>query len=89
MNLTILSSVSGIISALQTGQAIYYTVAATMDSVQSQGTLKGNDKKIWVLEYIKNFVKAMEDNWEVWEKLIIDFIDVAKSLYNIAKKVIN
>lgn len=86
MNHTILSSVSGVISALQTGQAIYYTVASVMDSVQAQGTLKGNDKKVWVLSYIENFVIAVGEKWEVWVNLIIDFIDVAKNLYNIAKK---
>ena len=57
-----------------------------MDSVQAQGTLKGNDKKVWVLSYIENFVIAMGEKWEVWVNLIIDFIEVAKNLYNIAKK---
>lgn len=84
--ISILSVVSGTISLFQTGQHIYYTVAATMDAIQSQGTLKGDDKKTWVLAYIKSFVIALGENWDEWLTLIINFIDNAKNLFNIAKK---
>lgn len=87
--ISILSVVSGTISLFQSGQHIYYTVANTMDAIQSQGTLKGEDKKTWVLAYIRSFIIALGENWDTWLKLIVDFIDNAKNLFNIAKKLLN
>ncbi len=56
-----------------------------MDAVEAQGALKGEDKKLWVLSFIKSFVDGSGLDWQDWVILISNFIDKIKEMYNIIK----
>lgn len=75
----------GIIQAIEAGQMIYTIVANAMDSIESQATTHGADKKIWVLAYAKNVVLALGENWDELVKEISIFIDTVKAAYNVVK----
>ena len=59
-----------------------------MDAIEAKGSLKGKDKKEWVLAFIKNFVYELGENWEKYFTLISEFIDKIKKMYNTIKDLI-
>lgn len=75
----------GIIQAIEAGRMIYTIVANAMDSIESQGTTHGADKKTWVLAYAKNVVLALGENWDTLVEEISIFIDTVKAAYNVVK----
>lgn len=78
---TISQALSGTISLVTVGRAIYEEVTNFMDVVQAEGG-NGANKKAWVLAAAKHFIVESGKNWNLWEKYISDFIDAAKSVYN-------
>lgn len=52
-----------------------------MDAAEKERE-SGADKKAWVLAFVKSFITDLGQNWERWAKIIITFIDFAKSLFN-------
>ncbi|HQY22713.1 MAG TPA: hypothetical protein PK389_03010 [Gammaproteobacteria bacterium] len=63
------------------GREIYQTAVNAMDAAEKERE-SGADKKAWVLAFVKSFVNDIGDNWERWAKVIITFIDFAKSVFN-------
>ena len=56
-NITQIATVaSGIIELIETGKEVYQATVTAMDAIEVKGSLKGEDKKAWVLAFIKNFV---------------------------------
>ena len=88
MNTThIAQTAIGIIQLINDGKHLYTIAANAMDAVEAMqdGSLKGNDKKAWVLAYVKNIVMSLAENWDYWEQLISTFIDKLKTAYNAVK----
>lgn len=79
MSITQTSSV--LIQSVQTGREIFDTVLKAMDAAE-QEKQSGADKKAWVLAFIESFIKDIGENWLKWAKVIVSFIDLAKSFYN-------
>ena len=79
---------SGIIQLIEVGRNIYQATVDTMDAIEAKGSLKGKDKKEWVLAFIKNFVYELGENWEKYFILISEFIDNMKAAYNNIKYLI-
>ena len=52
-----------------------------MDAAE-QEKQSGQDKKAWVIAFIKSFLYEIGENWEKWIKTILSFIDFAKAFYN-------
>ena len=64
-NITQIATVaSGIIELIETGKEVYQATVTAMDAIEVKGSLKGEDKKAWVLAFIKNFVYELGENWE-------------------------
>ena len=59
-----------------------------MDAIEAKGSLKGEDKKEWVLAFIKNFVYELGENWEKYFLLVSEFIDKIKAVYNSVRDLI-
>ena len=88
-NVTQIATVaSGIIQLVGTGREIYQATVDAMDAIEAKGSLKGKDKKEWVLAFIKNFVYELGENWEKYFILISEFIDNMKAAYNNIKYLI-
>ena len=88
MNTTQIATVAtGVISLIQTGQEIYRAAVDAMDSIEKQATLAGKDKKVWVLDYIKNEILKGE-GWDEWATILSNFIDKIKTMYNTVKDLI-
>ena len=71
-NVTQIATVaSGVIQLIEVGRDIYKATVDAMDAIEAKGSLKGEDKKEWVLAFIKNFVYELGENWEKYflEKL--------------------
>lgn len=79
--LTIASAVSEFVEAAKVGREIYETAANAMDAAEKERD-SGADKKAWVLAFLKSFITDLGQNWERWAKVIITFIDFAKSVFN-------
>ena len=73
---------SGIIQLIEVGRNIYQATVDAMDAIEAKGSLKGEDKKEWVLAFIKNFVYELGENWEKYFLLVSEFIDKIKAVYN-------
>ena len=69
------------VNAFEVGREIYQTTVNAMDAAEKEKQ-SGADKKIWVLAFVKSFVADLGENWERWAKVIISFIDFAKSVFN-------
>ena len=80
-NLTITATLSQIVNAVDVGREIYQTAVNAMDAAEREKE-SGADKKAWVLAFIESFVNDIGENWERWAKVIITFIDFAKSVFN-------
>lgn len=52
-----------------------------MDAAQQEED-SGEDKKAWVIAFIKSFLFDLGENWDNWVKAILSFIDFAKAFYN-------
>ena len=78
---TISSAVSSFVEAVDVGREIYQTTANAMDAAEKERD-SGADKKAWVLAFVKSFITDLGQNWERWAKVIITFIDFAKSVFN-------
>lgn len=69
------------VNAFEVGREIYQTTVNAMDAAEKEKQ-SGADKKLWVLAFVKSFVTDLGQNWERWAKVIISFIDFAKSFFN-------
>lgn len=89
-NVTNIATVaSGVIQLIQVGREIYEATVNAMDAIEAQGTLRGSEKKEWVLSFIKNFVLNLGQNWDKYVELISNFIDNIKTIYNKVKYLID
>ena len=79
--LSIAGAVSNIVDAVDVGREIYETTVNAMDAAEKERD-SGADKKAWVLAFVKSFVADLGQNWDRWAKVIITFIDFAKSVFN-------
>ena len=79
--LSIAGAVSNIVDAVDVGREIYETTVNAMDTAEKERD-SGADKKAWVLAFVKSFVADLGQKWERWAKVIITFIDFAKSVFN-------
>ena len=79
--LTITGALSNFVDAVDVGREIYQTATNAMDAVEKERE-SGADKKAWVLAFVKSFITDLGQNWERWAKVIITFIDFAKSVFN-------
>ena len=85
-NVTQIATVAtGVIQLIEVGKDIYEATTKAMDAVEAKGTLKGKDKKLWVLSFIESFVNESGLDWEDWVDLISSFIDKIKEMYNAIK----
>ena len=78
---TIAQTANVLIQGIEVGQEIYQTVLNAMDAAE-QEKQSGQDKKAWVVAFIKSFLFEIGENWEKWIKTIVAFIDFAKAFYN-------
>ena len=79
--LTITDALHNVVDAVDVGREIYQTTVNAMDAAEKERD-SGADKKAWVLAFVKSFITDLGQNWERWAKLIITFIDFAKSVFN-------
>ena len=82
--MSITNTAGVLIQGVQTGHEIFDTVLNAMDAAEKEKQ-SGADKKAWVLAFIESFIKDIGENWLKWAKVIISFIDLAKSFYNQCK----
>ena len=88
-NVTQIATVaSGVIQLKEVGRDIYKATVDAMDAIEAKGSLKGEDKKEWVLAFIKNFVYELGENWEKYFLLVSEFIDKIKAVYNSVRDLI-
>ena len=78
---TIAQTANVLIQGIEIGQEIYQTVLNAMDAAE-QEKQSGQDKKAWVVAFIKSFLSDLGENWEKWIKTILSFIDFTKAFYN-------
>lgn len=78
---TIANTANVLIQSIEVGKEIYETVLNAMDAAQQEKD-SGEDKKAWVIAFIKNFLFDLGENWDKWVQAIISFIDFAKAFYN-------
>lgn len=78
---TIAQTANVLIQSVELGQEIYQTVLNAMDAAE-QEKQSGQDKKAWVVAFIKSFLYEIGENWEKWVKVILAFIDFSKAFYN-------
>lgn len=78
---TISQTANVLIQGIEVGQEIYQTVLNAMDAAE-QEKQSGQDKKAWVIAFIKSFLFDLGENWGKWVKAILSFIDFAKAFYN-------
>lgn len=78
---TIAQTANVLIQGVELGQEIYQTVLNAMDAAE-QEKQSGQDKKAWVIAFIKSFLYEIGEKWEKWIKTILSFIDFAKAFYN-------
>lgn len=79
--LTITGALSNFVDTVDVGREIYQTATNAMDAAEKERE-SGADKKAWVLAFVKSFITDLGQNWERWAKVIITFIDFAKSVFN-------
>ncbi len=70
-----------LIRGIEVGQEIYQTVLLHPLHLEQEKD-SGQDKKAWVIAFIKSFLFDLGENWEKWVKAILSFIDFAKAFYN-------
>ena len=89
-NITQIATVAnGVISLISVGQEIYELTVKAMDAVEAlKDVEKGEDKKAWVLAFVKDFVLSLNENWDHYLNIISDFIDKIKKMYNTVKDLI-
>ncbi|MCA4232790.1 MULTISPECIES: hypothetical protein [Acinetobacter] len=80
-SITITGALQNVVDAVDVGREIYQTTVNAMDAAEKERD-SGADKKAWVLAFVKSFITDLGQNWERWAKIIITFIDFAKSLFN-------
>lgn len=80
-SITITGALQNVVDAVDVGREIYQTTVNAMDAAEKERE-SGADKKAWVLAFVKSFITDLGQNWERWAKIIITFIDFAKSLFN-------
>ena len=78
---TIAQTANVLIQSIEVGKEIYETVLHAMDAAEQEKD-SGQDKKAWVIAFIKSFLFDLGEEWEKWVKAILSFIDFAKSFYN-------
>lgn len=82
---TITAALSKLVDPIKVGHEIYLTATKAMDAAEKEKQT-GGEKKAWVLAFLKSFVTDLGENWERWAKVLITFIDFAKSVFNQNKK---
>lgn len=80
-SITITGALQNVVDSVDVGREIYQTTVNAMDAAEKERD-SGADKKAWVLAFVKSFITDLGQNWERWAKIIITFIDFAKSLFN-------
>lgn len=80
-SITITGALQNVVDAVDVGREIYQTTVNAMDAAEKERE-SGADKKAWVLAFVKSFITDLGQNWERWAKIIITFIDFAKSIFN-------
>lgn len=80
-SITITGALQNVVDAVDVGREIYQTTVNAMDAAEKERE-SGADKKAWVVAFVKSFITDLGQNWERWAKIIITFIDFAKSLFN-------
>lgn len=75
----------GVIELIEVGKEIYQATADAMDAIEAKGKLKGSSKKDWVMDFMRDFVFSLGQNWDDWFLLIFNFIDKIKAVYNLVK----
>ena len=78
---TIAQTANVLIQGIGVGQETYQTVLNVTDAAE-QEKQSGQDKKAWVVAFIKSFLFDLGENWEKWVKAIVAFIDFSKAFYN-------
>ena len=78
---TIAQTANVLIQGIEIGQEIYQTVLNAMDAAEQEKD-SGEDKKAWVIAFIKSFLFDLGESWEKWVKAIVAFIDFSKAFYN-------
>ena len=78
---TIAQTANVLIQGIELEQEVYQTVLNAMDAAE-QERQSGQDKKAWVVAFIKSFLFDLGENWDNWVKAIVAFIDFAKAFYN-------
>ena len=81
---TIAQAVNGTLALVKVGREIYELVAEYMDEMQ-QIKQSGDDKKTRVMAYARSIILKAGKDWDSWQKYIAEFIDAAKSIYNVLK----
>lgn len=76
---------SGIIGLIEQGKEIYRVAASAMDTMENGPVRSGEEKKAWVMAYVKAFAISFGANWEDYVKLVASFINQIKSVYNLVK----
>ena len=74
----------GVISVVKIAPEVYEMVADYMDEMQAIKQ-SGTDRKTRVMAYARSLILKLGKDWDSWVKYISEFIDVAKSLYNLFK----
>ena len=62
----------GFIQLIEVGRDIYEATANTVNTVEAKGTLKGEDKKVWVLALIEKLVKESGKLTYFWTENIME-----------------
>lgn len=80
--ISIFSLAQPLIEVYESGHAIYQLASKSMQAVEDQGTLKGDEKKATVMDYIKSVVHDIQADWSTWKVLISEFIEKIIKVYN-------
>lgn len=81
IQVSIFNVMAASIAAAEVGRDILNTAAKAMDAAQAKYN-SGEDKLKWVSAFVKSFVIESGHKWEDWERVVLNFIEYAKALFN-------
>lgn len=82
MVISIAQAVQSILESIKDGVVFYRQTVDFMDSMEIDSGLSGTQKKLAVMDKMKEILLGENEDWESWKKLLIVFIDKIKSTYN-------
>lgn len=85
MVISIAQAVQSILESIKDGVVFYRQTVDFMDSMEIDSGLSGTQKKLAVMDKMKEILLGENEDWESWKKLLIVFIDKIKSTYNLFK----